>query len=607
MAIKKFEASGFAKNVPDSDPTGYKNEFKKLILDYANSRPRQVQVSLGPSSVGNACDRSLVGMMSGIHSGPGQNGADDNPWYSIVGTAVHSWLAEMFDTLPGWMVEQRVEIGSPAVPYGHCDLFNPERELLVDFKALSLDTLAMTPLGPISIDQLKVGDQVYSGSGEVCRVTNKTPVFNGRPCFRVHFDDNTSVVADADHEWVVRSSHKNTKGPLKGVNEPTRILTTKELQSLRYGLPWRIDTTEIQGEETQLPIDPYLMGTWLGDGSKHGGQITVSRGEDFDSLKSRMVLSEKTGKREDVAITVVSGLTLDLIDLGFLVRGERGRTYPAVEKHIPEIYFHSSVEQRRELVRGLMDSDGYSNVCRKQVVFVQGGEGHRRLFNDFVRLVRSLGERVTTSFYGRKCQNCAEGESHPSYEAKWTPFRFIPFFLDRKASTVKITNTGRNDALRIKRVEEVESVPVQCITVDSEDHTFLIGESSIKTHNCQGKDPLQKLRLEGPSRVYREQLHVYGLGWTRMGYKVSEVLLIGLPRNPSAVLPFLHEAVLWSEPYNQDLAEKSIGRVEALQQEALKLKAAKAKNLLSIVATPGKDCYFCSFNKPFMCPDGIAK
>lgn len=251
MALHTFESSAGKFKTPNTDKTGHKDAIAKMIQEYANSRPRQVQKTLGPSSVGVACDRYLVGLMSS-GAQTGHVAADDNPWYSIVGTATHGWLSEMLHSMPGWMVEERVEIGSPSVPYGHCDGFHPESGLVLDWKIL-------------------------------------------------------------------------------------------------------------------------------------------------------------------------------------------------------------------------------------------------------------------------------------------------------------------------------------------------------------GKTSLDSIRVNGPSRVYREQLQVYGLGWERMGYKPTEVLLVGLPRTPSAVLPFLHEAQLWAEPYDRQFAEASVARVDRLQQEALRLRAAKAKNLLSVSVTPGKDCKWCPFQKT--CPD----
>lgn len=110
-------------------------ELRRVVVDHAARAPRTVQAHLGPSELGVACDRQVVGKMAGI---PSTNHVSD-PWPSIVGTAVHAWLADAFaadNARRGirWVVEQRV---SPHDNHpGTADLYDAAEQAVVDHKIL---------------------------------------------------------------------------------------------------------------------------------------------------------------------------------------------------------------------------------------------------------------------------------------------------------------------------------------------------------------------------------------------------------------------------------------------------------------------------------------
>lgn len=122
-----------------------------------------------------------------------------------------------------------------------------------------------------------------------------------------------------------------------------------------------------------------------------------------------------------------------------------------------------------------------------------------------------------------------------------------------------------------------------------------------------GKTSLDDIQKNGPSDLYRIQLHIYGLGYAQLGYQVNDVLLAALPRNANPNLPFLHEAVFWKQAWDMDVAVQAVKRVEALYLRARELNAAGSPKRLQLVpATPGKSCYFCPFkHSKAMCPDAV--
>lgn len=127
----------------------YAAELRRVAVDAANRAPRSQQTHLGPSELGVACDRQVVGKLAGL---PKTNHVSD-PWPSIVGTAVHAWLADAFtanNTRTGqlrWVAEQRV------VPHpdhsGTADLYDASEQYLVDHKCLGESTLAKIRSGNV--------------------------------------------------------------------------------------------------------------------------------------------------------------------------------------------------------------------------------------------------------------------------------------------------------------------------------------------------------------------------------------------------------------------------------------------------------------------------
>lgn len=118
----------------------YAAELRQVIVGQAARAPRTVQAHLGPSELGVACDRQVVGKMAGA---PVTNHVND-PWPAIVGTAVHAWLADAFAADNGvrgmrWVPEQRV---TPHKDHpGTADLYDANECAVVDWKVLGDTTL----------------------------------------------------------------------------------------------------------------------------------------------------------------------------------------------------------------------------------------------------------------------------------------------------------------------------------------------------------------------------------------------------------------------------------------------------------------------------------
>ncbi|MGH3717014.1 MAG: hypothetical protein ACRDT4_26675 [Micromonosporaceae bacterium] len=120
----------------------YASELRRVVHEYAARAPRSLQVHLGPSELGHACDRQVVGKMAGV---PRTNHVTD-PWPSIVGTACHAWAADAFTAWnarhgrPRFVAEQRVYPDDDHP--GTADLYDADEQAVVDHKFLGETSMA---------------------------------------------------------------------------------------------------------------------------------------------------------------------------------------------------------------------------------------------------------------------------------------------------------------------------------------------------------------------------------------------------------------------------------------------------------------------------------
>lgn len=357
-------------------------------------------------------------------------------------------------------------------------------------KALDVDTpIPLATGGFKRMGDLIAGDLVFDEHGAPCRVLMAHPVMHDRDCYEVVFSDGATIVADGDHLWYTETKADRThregrydpetkslgvgvQARRKGTVKSTREIldTLKARGENNHSIPY---AGALQFPEAELPIPPYVFGAWLGDGHSYHAQFTsmdeevVSAFEDY--AQSIGGFCEPTTVQNAGRATTYSvhcngraGNMKSVLDSLSVIRN----------KHIPEVYFASSREQRTELLMGLMDTDGSIDSRKPQCEITQKNE---RLARDILRLVRSLGMRATlkekvvgdTTYY------------RVNFRARLNPFR-----IDRKSqrwAQGKETNASR--ARFIVDVRKVESRPVRCITVDSESKLYLASEHLVPTHN----------------------------------------------------------------------------------------------------------------------------
>ncbi|WKW86005.1 terminase large subunit [Gordonia Phage JonJames] len=343
--------------------------------------------------------------------------------------------------------------------------------LVLADEALALDTPIPTPAGWSTMGDLKVGDYVISPSGEPVRILKATDVQHERKCYEVTFADGDKFTTSDGHMWLTQVSMSNAK---------PRVRTTGEMfaDGRKFQVPRSL---EWELPEVELDIDPYVLGSWLGDGDSMNATITSSL-EDVEEtqriLESRGCTTKRL-KKTDRAPGIYVSLPGSHRNRHSPVRGLKVRLSEAGllgNKHVPISYLRSSKEQRLQLLRGLMDSDGWASADRNTVSFVNS---NYRLVEAVVEVARTLGELPYVGF-----QSDERSRVGGYWKVSWTPRRVNPFALARKAERITPTPDDRRAKwVNVESIREVESVPVRCIAVDSEDHLFLAGRSCKATHN----------------------------------------------------------------------------------------------------------------------------
>ena len=343
-------------------------------------------------------------------------------------------------------------------------------------KALPLDTPIPTPSGWTTMGDIAVGDQVFGPDGLATNVTFVTPTMYNHDLYKIEFDDKSSMVADAEHQWTVSTRSSRRRHKQGSLSSPYFTCTTKDIVdgSLRIGKKkpeynYRIELSKpvVYNEVPSLDVEPYVLGYWLGDGVRGTGRITIGL-EDQEESCSRIKsfgYKMRVGGYDSIDCNIY-GLSTKLLSLG--VRDE---------KRVPTQYLRAAVEDRWELLRGLMDSDGsvdesgHSSYCT-----VDDG-----LADDFYELACSLGLKVTRTI-GDSYLN---GVKHrPKHRFYFNTNQRI-FNLARKQKRIDDTAARRSvrNYRAIVSTEASVSVPVRCITVDNERHLYLAGRQFLVTHN----------------------------------------------------------------------------------------------------------------------------
>jgi phage terminase large subunit-like protein len=362
-------------------------------------------------------------------------------------------------------------------------------------KALSIETPILTTNGFKRLENVVVGDFVFGEDGKPARVSYKSPIYKNRECYEVIFSDGSSIIADADHDWMVedkalrcRITYKGRTGLPAGFRVKDfslKKMTTEEIKNdlytiggtgrkeVKHSIPV---TKPLEFPEKELPVPPYFLGQWLGDGHNSRSAITT---EDSETVNYLYKFAESLGLKVTVYDTNNKSKTYYLSNKETKkenILNTKLRSLNVIKnKHIPDLYKFSSYEQRLELLKGLMDSDG--TISKTGHCSFSGI--NKRLVEDVLYLVHSLGIKAVlyeedAKLYGRFISK--------TYRIGFTTEMSV-FSLKRKRERERNNKYLRNTRRFIVDVKSIETVPVQCLKVENESSLFLAGINLIPTHN----------------------------------------------------------------------------------------------------------------------------
>ena len=416
-------------------------------------------------------------------------------------------------------------------------------------KSQPLESNIFTANGYIKMKDVKIGTKLINGKGKETFITHIYP--QGKlPVYKITFSDRTSVLAADNHLWQLI---EYGKGPKKD-----KVFNTLEIkEKMTKGYKYRIPTCTIDCWDSDVDIDPYLLGCIIGDGCLQHDEISICVPEqDLKNKIENIVNKEgyifKHIARESYSIRAkgnfgnnsngssINPLKDKLQSLGLLCK--------SIEKHIPKEYLYTTVENRIKLLQGLFDTDGW--VCnngnnRSLLIY---NTLSPQLSEDFAFLVRSLGG--TDTVVRKKAKYCEKGSEkyikcNDTYQHTIKlPENIIPFTLEKH--TKKYTKPQFGPIRRITNIEYIGEEECQCIVVKSEDHTYLTDNLTV-THNSTVSTyslcyELYKLMcLKNPNRFYLGANETIWILFFNLNLKLAEKTMWGKFQKALQMSPWFME------------------------------------------------------------------
>ena len=349
-------------------------------------------------------------------------------------------------------------------------------------KAQPLTTKIITPTGYTLLGDIKVGDKIlhpFNGVQTVERVYEQ----GVKKMFRVIFTDKTFTYCCDEHLWSVTMGGSSKIRTLS-LAEMMKfdIHSSSAKKEYRWGIPV---TNGVEYEFRKIDLDPYLLGLLLGDGGlSRGVGFTTADPEIFEYVKLPKDYIFYKRKSENITYHIIHKDKIGISGGENIVKNIL-RKYGLTKTHsdtkfIPKDYLYNAKEIRLEVLRGLLDTDGY----------ISEGCGHisystvsRQLADDVKQLVWSLGGIVRErSRIGKYRRSGRIIECKRSYRLSiMLPKEIIPFKLKRKVERIN-QNRKYLPKRKIKFIEYVGEAPMRCIKVSEPDGLYMC-DDWIVTHN----------------------------------------------------------------------------------------------------------------------------
>jgi hypothetical protein len=362
-----------------------------------------------------------------------------------------------------------------------------DQELLLSYyllsKMLDVDTPIPTPDGWKRNGDIQDGDWVLDETGKPTKVLKAHAAHYPEVSYEIELDSGEKIYAGNSHLWLTSTyrERQNAKHRKDRILHQTVRNTQELFETQEYCASGKTNKllanhhitlqTALQLPEVSLPVDPYCLGVWLGDGNSDCGIITAHQ----DDAKEILSHFSKAGYKwhaneKDQQRWHVLGLYPGLRKLGVIKN-----------KHIPAVYLRASFAQRLALLQGLLDADGWVNK--------DGNCGFSNtrlaLVSETSELLWSLGIKHQFQPYKASCTYKGEERFSDSWKTCFTTV--LPCFrMERKLSKQKRDKlSGASLSHHIVGIKKVGPRLMRCLAVDSPSHLYLCGKSMVPTHNTQ--------------------------------------------------------------------------------------------------------------------------
>mgnify|MGYP002558726340 FL=1 len=336
----------------------------------------------------------------------------------------------------------------------------------------------LTPTGYVPMGSLKVGDLVMNPNGSPVRIGDIVEQ-GTTEIYEVEFQDGRKVRCGANHLWATCRNGKKFY-----IMRTTDYMKRKLKQGSpgKEHYPYKIpELNPLKFDERPVTVDPYVLGVLLGDGYICGDQVRFSTADEFIVQELQRRLPDYTIEHKEQYSYVIKSKVKGVNELNRQLKDLKVKV-KSYDKFIPENYKFTSIENRFELIRGLMDTDG--SVTNGACGFVSTSE---QLIDDVVFILRSLGIRCKKSkeIPGRNNVDFNNGnysDTRPHWELTVTTEEDI-FKLPRKLEKIRKDRKYNYKGIGIKSIRKTGEFEKQrCLCIDNENHLY-ITKDFIPTHN----------------------------------------------------------------------------------------------------------------------------
>ena len=348
---------------------------------------------------------------------------------------------------------------------------NHGAELASRGKAFAYSQDVETPKGRKKWADINVGDTLFAPDGTTTKVVN-IPFDEEHDVYKMTLIDGRVIFTTLEHLWKINKNGENWN----------KLYSTKEILDSKHVNRFAIEVSKgVDYEYKEIPIQPYLLGLMLGDGSftisKYNQAQFTSREEDVLVYSNLLHIPFKR-----VGNTKMQWL-IDYPEFGKKVKELNLHDKVSDTKFIPDCYKYNSKEVRKQVLLGLFDTDGTVHDSGKPELCTTS----KQLAEDVCWIARSLG--YNASYWIKFPKYMYEGEQRVGKTCYivYVYTNDCLFNLPRKIKLCGkrgIRLDSRVCKTSIKSIEYSHRERCKCVTVDREDGLFLIGDF-LTTHNSK--------------------------------------------------------------------------------------------------------------------------